>query len=121
MTFAWDSRSAFRIEWGHRLASDFPDRERYRDAEGVRPCMDSVFREPRAEPCGDKPMSNGFPQDHLWRLVSVSEWQTSKPDDLEQIKILDGMREQILKRRVARREAAEALAADPGGDAEMTR
>jgi hypothetical protein len=63
-----------RIEWGHRLAASYPGRDRFNDADDVRSCWDSVTRSVRATPCDD-PTSNGYPQDHLWRRVTVTEWQ----------------------------------------------
>lgn len=68
-----------RIEWGHRLAADFPGRERFHDANRVHPCMDWATRAPCTEPCGDNPTINGYPQDHVWRRVVITEWQEGQP------------------------------------------
>lgn len=71
------------VEWGHRLAADFPGRGSYRDRDNVRLCTDDLG-DPCAGPCSPEPTVNGFPQDHLWRVVlvlrhgrrEVGEWRT---------------------------------------------
>ncbi|EFC80899.1 hypothetical protein [Parafrankia sp. EUN1f] len=73
-----------RIEWGHRLAATYPGRERFQDADDVHLCMDwdsplsGQHRPVRSTPC-DNPTINGYPQDHVWRRVIVTEWQETQP------------------------------------------
>jgi len=61
-----------RIEWGHRLAADFPGRERMRDRDRIHACLDEHGR-PNRVPCAN-PDVMGYPMDHVWRLVTG--WQT---------------------------------------------